>query len=45
MLQACWRGLHVEAEEQWEQAHNLAVTVGVNEPMERSIEEKLADLY
>ena len=37
--------MYREAEEQWEQAHNLAVTVGVHEPMERSIEKKLADLY
>jgi len=34
-----------EAQEQLEQATSLAITVGLHDALERSLEDKLADLY
>ena len=37
--------MYREAQEQLEQATSLAVTVGLHDALERSLEEKLADIY
>ncbi len=37
--------LYWEAQEQLKQALSLAVTVGLHDALERSLEDRLADLY
>ena len=37
--------MYRESQELLQQAHSLAVTVGLHDALERSLEDKLADLY
>ena len=37
--------MYRQAQEQLEQAHSLAVMVGLHGALERSLEDQLADLY
>ena len=37
--------MYREAQEQLEQAHSLAVMVGLHDSLERSLEDQLAELY
>jgi len=37
--------MFLEAQEQLEQATSLAITVGLHDALERSLEDQLADLY